>query len=279
MPNHDSAHAGTPVGADRAASSHPHHGKAPHALLLALEGRAPWEFGAALAAWPVLRQLRQLPTGDGHRVIVYPGLSAGDLSTRPLRAFLDDLGYHTDGWHLGLNLGPRDGVIAALRAQLHDAHAASGRKVSLIGWSLGGIYARELAKLEPQRVRAVITLGTPFAGHPRTTHAWRLYELLSGESADGHLKYGPLHDAPPVPTTSLYSRSDGVVAWRSSIQPPCADNPNTENIEVVASHFGIGLNPFAWYAVADRLALPEGLWRPFETAGLRRMFFRTAPAA
>lgn len=261
------------------APAHKHLHRPPHALLLALEGRAPLEFGAALATWPLLRNTRHLPKGDGHHVLVFPGLSAGDLSTRPLRAFLDDLGYRSDGWHLGLNLGPREGVINTLRDQLRAAHAHGGRKVSLVGWSLGGIYARELAKLEPALVRCVVTLGTPFAGHPRSTHAWRLYELLSGESADNHVKYGPLHEAPPVPTTSIYSRSDGVVAWHASIQAPSATNPATENIEVVASHFGIGLNPSAWFALADRLSQPEGAWKPFEANGLKRMFYNTGREA
>lgn len=248
---------------------------APNALLLALEGRAPWEFGASLASWPLLRMGKRLPKGDGHTVIVFPGLSAGDLSTKPLRSFVRDLGYDVQGWHQGLNFGPRKGVVNAAHEQVQKAYAASGRKVSLVGWSLGGIYARELAKLEPEMVRSVITLGTPFAGSPKSTNAWRLYELLSGGNAHAH-EHGPLHEAPPVPCTSIYSRSDGVVAWPCSIQAASSSNPQTENIEVVASHFGIGLNPTAWYAVADRLAQAEGAWQPFHTQGARRMFFGAA---
>jgi pimeloyl-ACP methyl ester carboxylesterase len=247
---------------------------APNAMLLALEGRAPWELGATLASWPLLRVAKRLPKGDGHSVIVFPGLSAGDLSTKPLRSFIADLGYTTQGWHQGLNFGPRQGVINTAREQLQKTYASSGRKVSLIGWSLGGIYARELAKLEPELVRCVITLGTPFAGSPKSTNAWRLYELLSGGKAQ-HQEHGPLHEAPPVPCTSLYSRSDGIVAWQCSVQAPSADNPHTENIEVMASHFGIGLNSTAWYAVADRLAQAEGAWQRFDTQGSRRMFFKS----
>lgn len=264
-------------------AAHPQHHKpfsddgtpvaAPNALLLALEGRAPWEFGASLASWPLLRVSRKLPQGDGHRVIVFPGLSAGDLSTKPLRSYLDSLGYHSEGWHQGLNFGPRNGVIDVARAQLRNAYEKSGRKVSLVGWSLGGIYARELAKLEPDLVRCVITLGTPFSGHPRSTNAWRLYELLSGHEAERYRDHGDIHEAPPVPFTSVYSRSDGIVAWPCSIQAPSKTNPQIENIEVVASHFGIGLNPMAWYAVADRLAQGEGQWQPFDVKGARKVFF------
>lgn len=252
------------------------HPPAPGAWLLALEGRAPWEFGASLASWPVLRMTKRLPKGDGHTVIVYPGLSAGDLSTRPLRSFLSDLGYKSQGWHQGLNFGPKHGVMEAAHEQLLKAYASSGRKLSLVGWSLGGIYARELAKLAPEAVRCVVTLGTPFAGHPRSTNAWRLYELLSGHASDRYLDHGPIHEAPPVPFTSLYSRSDGVVAWPCSIQASSATNPHIENIEVIASHFGIGLNPTAWYALADRLAQAEGMWRPFDIQGTRKLFFNLA---
>jgi hypothetical protein len=151
---------------------------------------------------------------------------------------------------------------------------ASGQKVSLIGWSLGGIYARELSKMMPDQVRLVITLGTPFAGSIRSTNAWRIYELTSGRrTASDHGKYD-LPGAPPVPTTSLYSRSDGVVAWQGSLQAPCEVNPHTENVEVLASHIGIGVNPAAWWVVADRLAQAPGIWTPFERKrGLHGLIF------
>ena len=111
--------------------------------LLALELRAPWEFGAVLPAWPVLQRA---PLGDGHTVIVFPGLTAGDATTVPLRRYLESRNYDTLGWGQGLNLGPRDGVLETAKRQLQEAAQASGGKVSLVGWSLGGVYARELAK-------------------------------------------------------------------------------------------------------------------------------------
>jgi pimeloyl-ACP methyl ester carboxylesterase len=133
--------------------------------------------------------------------------------------------------------------------------------VSLVGWSLGGVYAREIAKLHPNDVRCVITLGTPFTGHPKATNAWRVYELTSGEKLDNHVLLAQVRVSPPVPTTSIFSRSDGVVAWKCSLQPA---GKMTESIEVVASHVGMGFHPATWYAVADRLAQPEGKWRPFD---------------
>jgi pimeloyl-ACP methyl ester carboxylesterase len=235
----------------------------PSLALLALECRAPLEFGAVLPAWPALQRA---PSADGHTVLVFPGLSASDATTLPLRGYLNSLGYETRGWSQGFNFGPRAGVLQTARRGLTQAHEASGRKVSLIGWSLGGVYARELAKEMPDLVRCVITLGAPFAGPPKSTNAWRIYKLTSGLDIEHENGQRDLLTAPPQPTTSIYSRSDGIVAWQGSIQEP--HHAHTENIEVVASHIGLGLNPSAWWAVADRLAQPEGAWRPFDRTGL-----------
>jgi pimeloyl-ACP methyl ester carboxylesterase len=253
---------------DRPRNGKPHssssaaHPPAPNALLMAMEFRAPWEFGALLPAWPVLQRA---PAGDGHAVIVFPGLSASDTSTLPLRGYLQGLGYDVSGWNQNFNFGPRAGVLEEARRQVEDTFEHSGRKVSLIGWSLGGVYARELAKLLPHCVRGVITLGTPFNGSPKSTNAWRIYELTSGRSAEHETELFTLPEAPPVPTTSIYSRTDGVVAWQASLQDAeRASHVRTENIEVYASHIGLGLNPTAWWAVADRLAQQEGQWQPFK---------------
>ena len=247
----------------------------PSLPLLAMELRAPWEFGAVLPSWPVLQRA---PLGDGHTVIVFPGLTAGDATTVPLRRYLDSRNYDTQGWGQGLNLGPREGVLEAAKHQLQAAADASGRPVSLVGWSLGGIYARELAKEMPDLVRCVVTLGTPFAGHHTSTNAWRIYQLASGRSIERETEHYNLPEAPPVPTTSIYSRTDGVVAWQGSIQAPADHNPHTENIEVVASHFGIGLNPSAWWAVADRLGqqhrdhAPRQPFKRPKAAGLKLLY-------
>ena len=241
----------------------------PSALLLMLEGRAFWEMGAMIAAAP---WLRRLPRGDGHPVLVFPGMGANDFTTVPLRTFLGSLGYVTQAWGQGFNFGPRDGVLKKCAADVRALAERHGQPVSLIGWSLGGIYARELAKMHPTLARCVVTLGTPFTGHPKATNAWRIFEMLSGQRADDPAMIERLRTPPPVPTTSIYSRSDGIVAWRCSINEP---GPLVENIEVPASHVGMGMNPLALYAVADRLAQPIDAWQPFDARGARRFVFRT----
>jgi pimeloyl-ACP methyl ester carboxylesterase len=248
--------------------------RAPGALLLLLEGRAPVELGALVAALP---WLSLLPRGDGHPVLVFPGMGASDMTTLPLRHFLQRLGYVTQAWGQGFNFGPRPGVIERSAADLRALAERHGQPVSLIGWSLGGIYARELAKRHPAESRCVVTLGTPFSGHPKATNAWRIYELLTGSKVGDAALMAEIGKAPPVPTTSIYSRSDGIVSWRCSLNEP---GPLVENIEVHASHVGMGMNPLALYAVADRLAQPIGQWQSFDASGARRWFFRTGvPAA
>ncbi len=241
--------------------------KAPGAMLLALEGRAPWELGAALAAFPLLRCM---PHGDGHAVIVFPGLAAPDMSTLPLRLFLSATGYRAYGWELRFNFGPRAGVIEASLEHVRKVRRSTGRKVSLIGWSLGGVFAREIAKLAPDDVRCVITLGSPFTGHPRANNVWRLYEFASGHKLDDPDQLASVREAPSVPTTSVFSRTDGIVAWPCCLQQR---GSRAESIEVSASHIGMGMNPVTWYAVADRLAQPERRWRPFHREGWRSHLF------
>jgi pimeloyl-ACP methyl ester carboxylesterase len=247
--------------------------RAPNALLLMLEGRAPWEYAAMLAALP---WLKRLPRGDGHPVIVYPGLGAADITTAPLRSFLQDLGYSAYPWKQGFNFGPRRGVLDAVRQHVQRLHERHGEKVSLIGWSLGGLYAREMAKEFPAIVRCVLTLGAPFTGHPRATNAWRFYEMVSGQNVHDPKLIAQLRSTPPVPTTSIYSRSDGVVAWQCSIND---DAPLAENIEVHASHIGMGMNPLALYAIADRLRQNPAHWKRFDVQGARRWFYKTTGMA
>jgi pimeloyl-ACP methyl ester carboxylesterase len=214
--------------------------------------------------------LRRAPRGDGHPVLVLPGLLAGDATTQPLRAFLADRGYAVHGWGLGRNLGLRPGFEERLKARLHDLHRASGRRVSLVGWSLGGVFAREIANALPAAVRSVVTLGSPLLGSPKSTNAWRVYQLVSGQRIDDPALRRPKETPPPVPTTSIYSRSDGIVAWRCSVERA---GPQSESIEVIGSHLGLGVNPAVLHALADRLAQPEGRWRPFERSGLRSWIY------
>ncbi|MEJ8821044.1 alpha/beta hydrolase [Variovorax humicola] len=234
----------------------------PSHLLWLAELRGLWETGAGMAMWPLLQLA---PRGDGHSVVVLPGLIAGDGSTVLLRRLLASRGYDAHGWGLGRNLGPRDGVEEGMRNLLVSLNDKSGRKVSLVGWSLGGVYARLLASMHPERVRSVVTLGTPFRGSPRATNAWRLYEFLSRQSSHDPSRMQRITPTPGVPTTSIFSRSDGVVSWRCSVEKT---GHRSENIEVFGSHVGLGFNPAVLYAVADRLAQAEGAWKPFERGHL-----------
>jgi pimeloyl-ACP methyl ester carboxylesterase len=241
----------------------------PSRTLMFLEGRALPELGAFLGALPLLGLA---PHGDGHPVLVLPGLVASDVSTRPLRTFLKTRGYAVSGWRQGRNLGLRPGVQHAMVDLVQELNDAHGRKVSLVGWSLGGLYARQLAKMMPKSVRQVITLGSPFASNPKATNAWRVYEMASGRRADEEDPRfgGTLSSAPPVPTTAIFSRTDGICAWQG-----CREQSShmAESIEVESSHCGMGHHPAAVYAVADRLAQKEGEWAPFDRSGWRSLVY------
>lgn len=248
----------------------PHHGPAvppPPRWMLLLEARAPLEYAASLAAAP---WLLRAPRGDGHAVIVYPGLLASDLSTRPMRRLLRTLGHDARGWGQGRNLGARLATIERALAHVLAVHAETGRRVSLVGWSLGGLYAREIAKRAPDAVRAVVSLGSPFTGPREGTRAVRTYRFLNRGRVEAPIEHRELHDPPACPTTSIFSRSDGIVAWPCSLQAPAA---LAESIEVRASHVGLGVNPLALFALADRLAQPEGAWQPFDRSGRRRLAY------
>ena len=194
----------------------------PSRTLMFLEGRAISELGAFLGALPLLSLA---PRGDGHPVLVLPGLVASDTSTRPLRSFLKSRGYAVSGWRQGRNLGLRHGVQHAMVDLVQELNDTHGRKVSLVGWSLGGLYARQLAKMMPERVRSVITLGSPFASGPKATNAWRVYEMASGRSADEEDRRfgGALSGTPPVPTTAIFSRTDGICAWQGCMEKTSRD--------------------------------------------------------
>ncbi|RMH16940.1 MAG: alpha/beta hydrolase [Acidobacteria bacterium] len=244
----------------------------PSRLWLLLEGRALGEFLSGWAAQPLLRRC---PQGDGHPVMVLPGFVASDLSTRPLRGFLRRQGYAARRWGFGRNLGPDGGLEDRMVERLRYLRRVYDRKVSLIGWSLGGVYARELARRAPADVRRVITLGSPFR-HPKANHSWRLFEWLSGMAVDElePERLARMAEPPPVPSTAIYSRTDGVTNWRCCVEQ---EAPQTENVAVPGSHCGLGVNPLALYVIADRLAQPEDGWRPFAPRGpLRLLYCRPA---
>jgi pimeloyl-ACP methyl ester carboxylesterase len=247
--------------------------QAPAPWLMLLEARAPWEYAAMLAALP---WLKRLPPGDGHPVIVFPGLGVADMTTAPLRSLLESLGYSAYPWYQGFNFGPRQGVLEACRDHVRRTADRHGTRVSLVGWSLGGIYAREMAKEFPGLSRCVITLGSPFGGHPRANNAWRFFEMVSGQTVHDPAMIEQIRGLPGVPTTSIYSKTDGVVAWQCSLNEAA---PRAENIEVQASHIGMGLNPLALYAIADRLRQEPARWKRFDLRGARRWFYKVAQHA
>lgn len=215
-----------------------------------------------IAFYSLRRRLKKLPKGDGHAVIVIPGFLGTDGSIISLRNLLRDLGYRPHGWGLGQNKAFNDGRIEALGQRIKLRSEETGRKVSLIGWSLGGIFAREVAKKYPEYVRQVITMGSPISGNFNHTFAYKIYKRMNGQPTEADLEfYKTINTAPPVPTTSIYSKSDGIVAWRNSIQRPQKD---TENIRIKASHCGMGVNPGVMTVLADRLSQTDGQWRPYK---------------
>lgn len=227
--------------------------------------RAAGDFAAFWAALPAL-----VPTvpGDGHGVLVIPGFLADDLSTHVLRSVVQAHGYHAVGWGLGPNIGPTSRLWSGVGKRLRRLQRQTGRPVTLIGQSLGGVFARELARELPEAVRQVITLGAPYRltteDAPQTTMAGHLYHALRDLHA--HAFGGPEREEErvplSVPATSIYSRADGVVPWNSCVD---VERPRSENLEVAASHCGMGMHPDMLRIVLDRLRQPEGEWTPYRS--------------
>lgn len=212
--------------------------RAPSLGLLLAESRVAWE---ALRFLNGARRLDHLPRGDGHPVLLIPGFGADERLMRPLRAALSRLGYAAEDWGLGRNVGMRSAIRTALAAKLASMAASSGRKVSIVGWSLGGVFARELARATPEHVRNVITLGSPINRRPDANNMMTLVRLANGGRAPRIDREGfeRRRIAPPVPCTAIYSRRDGIVAWEACMEDPA---PNTRNVEVRGSHFGLVMN-------------------------------------
>jgi pimeloyl-ACP methyl ester carboxylesterase len=244
---------------------------------LALFVTEPARGAVEFATLPLARPwLALAPRGDGHGVLVLPGLMADDASTRPLRAYLRRLGYYTRGWRLGRNLGPTEQVLDGLPRALHALAERTGGPVSVIGWSLGGIFARELGRDHPDQVRQVITLGSPFAlVDPRQSRADRAFHRRD------HLHAPParlpsrerIRRPIPVPSTAVYSRLDGIVSWRACVEPT---SDTHQNVAVRCSHLGFGVDPATFWLTADRLARPAQQWRPFEPPRWLRTLYPVA---
>jgi pimeloyl-ACP methyl ester carboxylesterase len=247
----------------------------PPSMLLAATDipRAAMEMGSLSLSMPLLATA---PRGDGHPVLVLPGFGTSDLSTATLRTYLKWLGYDVHAWGLGLNLGHRTVGPARERlvARIREIEAVAGQKISLVGWSLGGIMARTITLHNPELVRQIITIGSPFTGNPYATSIWKLYQRISGVQFDSEAarqEYLESATVPAVPSTAIYSKLDGITAWENCVDP---HDDATDNVEVYSSHMGLCVNPAVLWLIADRLAQNEYAWQPFDgsSAPMRWMY-------
>jgi hypothetical protein len=241
----------------------------PNDFMFYTEGvRATYEM--AMLEWVILPLSKPvhnfLPKGDGRSVLVVTGFLYDDNSTNALRNFLNNQGYSVHGWDAGTNLGLREDLFIACLQKIEQLHEQHGQPVTIIGQSLGGIYARELAKLSPL-VGQVICLGSPAdrveGGGSRISE---VYELMNPDTvsrdAEPDVKRKATEE-PPVPCTMIFSKEDGIVSWKSCMQNS-SPSGQSENIRVYGSHGGMGFNPAIYYVLADRLSQSRGSWQPFK---------------
>jgi len=207
------------------------------------------------------RAVRRAPRGDGHPVLVVPSFLRSDRHTASLRRFLKGCGYAVYGWKLGVNIGPTATALDGIEKLLGEIYARHGRKVTLIGHSLGGVIARELAKKHPDQVRQLILLTSPIR-LPTASPLEPVYKLLSRwHRIDAQAAMADLNRPPEVPVTAIFTRSDGIVTWQSCLE---VEGPQRESIAVEGAHGTMVRNAKAWRIIADRLAQDEGDWRPYQ---------------
>ena len=254
------------------ATRHPHNGR-PSALSSLLEVRAFFEMASLPYALPMLMQA---PRGDGHPVLLLPGFMGSESSLIALELFLRSRGYDVQAWGLGRNVGFQPGHASAIEQKIRYVHHQTGRKLSLVGWSLGGVFALYGAYQASECVRNVITLGSPVtvdasgtAVPPLLKALYRLIAHPMGSAAHSmQPRAKTLREGKqlPLPVSCLYSLSDGVVPPQEATI--AGDPTRHENIRVWGSHVGLGFNPLVLQIVADRLAQPEGQWKPFAPSGV-----------
>jgi pimeloyl-ACP methyl ester carboxylesterase len=219
---------------------------------------------AELAKFAISDTTPELPDGDGHPVIVYPGFLGSDINTYMLRNRLRALGYDVHGWEQGQNLGLQRNELSEARSQLIRVCQDAGRPASLFGWSLGGLIAREVAKRRPDCVRQIITAGTP-CRDLRATNAWKTYERVNDHPVDDVPLDTDFDELPPVPVTAIISGDDGIVA-RNCMDIGCGTRH--ESIEITGTHVGLVWSHAVLDILADRLAQPEGRWTPYAAPGM-----------
>lgn len=273
----------SPTGSARSAPTRPLEligRELPRSLLSLLELRAPLEFAALIATLPTLARA---PKGDGHPVLLLPGFAAGDATLEPLRLFLRSRNYDVETWGLGKNIGFNRRYAKVIEQKVRYLHHQSGRRLSLVGWSLGGVFAFYAAHVAPECVRGVVSLGSPLRldpDRPPPASVRALYRALENPGGTlahaAHSRTKAMRSPPPVPSTCLYSDTDGLV---SPQQATLDGRPEThENIRVPGSHMGLGVNFLVLWIIADRLAQPEGKWRPFQPSGAFARAFRRLDA-
>ncbi|MFA7440490.1 MAG: alpha/beta hydrolase [Sphingomonadaceae bacterium] len=198
-----------------------------------------------------LALIRELPNWPSRSALVIPGFLSGDWATAPMRSVLSAVGHDVHGWGMGRNLGLRPGVFEALERLFQRRVEAAGRPIALIGWSLGGLYATELARRYPEMTQQLITLGSPVSGHLTANNVWRRYEQIAGHPiADAPVRWQP-GALPPVPFLAIQARGDGIVHPQAA---RARQGPLVENVTVAGSHSGLGWNIEAVRIIADRLA-------------------------
>lgn len=201
--------------------------------------------------------LARQPHGHGEPVLIFPGYGAGDGSTMILKSYLRMLSYRARGWGLGRNKGAVGDLLPRLLRRLGNFSRRSNEKVTIIGWSLGGYLARELARERPDLVRLVITLGTPVVGGPKYTVVAESYRKrgIDIDALAAEVERRDQVASLKVPVVAIYSRSDAVVAWQACID---RQSPNIEHVEVRSTHLGFGFSPEVYKIIAQRLAQFDG---------------------
>lgn len=210
--------------------------------------------------------------GDGHPVLVLPGFLSTDTSTRVMRKFIHKLGYTPYGWELGRNTADAS-FVDVLQRKVEDLYASHGEAVTVIGWSLGGVYARQLGKAMPEKVRQLITLGSPFAGIQEPNNVAWIYNLISKGDRIRRADPELFEDIPlpaPVPTTAVFTKEDGIVPWHLCME---REDEIHQNVQVRGSHVGLGVNPIVLEIIADRLLHRKADWTYFTPANLVQDLF------